>query len=316
MSEIKNKKSKKILGPLILISAAMIWGLSFVFQKESMDIIEMFTFNATRSLVGSAALLPVVFFTQKKQKKELPTSSEPKKILTKKEIRGILIVGTVLCVALNFQQQAFLYTETGKIGFITALYMIFVPIFGLFLKKRPSMIIWISVLLGLCGMYLLTVGGKANFKLGKGELYALIGAVFFALHIISIDTFGADIDSIKLSCGQFFVAGTISLVGMFIFEEPDIHAILQAAVPILYAGIMSSSVAFTFQIIGQKYTEPTLASMFLCLESVFSVIFAYFLIPEQKLVATEYIGCAIMFVAILLAQIPPKEKSAHKQVKA
>ena len=305
---VKNNKSKKILGPIILISAAMIWGLSFVFQKEGMDIIEMFTFNASRCLVGSVALLPVLFFTNKKQRKNEIQGTGSKKFLTKKEVKGIIIVGTFLCVAINFQQQAFYYLETGKIGFITALYMIFVPIFGLFLKKRPSMIIWISVLLGLCGMYLLTVGGKADFNPGKGELYALMGAIFFALHIIAIDTFGAEIDSVKLSCGQFFVAGMISLVGMFIFEEPDIHAILDAAVPILYAGIMSSSIAFTFQIIGQKYTEPTLASMFLCLESVFSVLFAYFLIPEQKLVATEYLGCAIMFVAILLAQIPPKKK--------
>lgn len=307
MSEKNNKKSKKILGPLILISAAMIWGLSFVFQKESMDVIGMFTFNGTRCLLGSAALLPVLFFMNRK-KSPVSQPAEKKKFLTKKEVRGIIIVGSFLCIALNFQQAAFSDLETGKIGFITALYMIFVPIFGLFLKKRPSMIIWISVLLGLAGMYLLTVGGKADFNPGKGELFAFIGAVFFALHIISIDTVGSEIDSVKLSCGQFFVAGTISLILMFIFEKPDIHSILQAAVPILYAGIMSSSVAFTFQVIGQKYTEPTLASMFLCLESVFSVLFAYFLIPEQKLVATEYIGCAIMFIAILLAQIPPKNK--------
>ena len=259
-------------------------------------------------MLGFVDLLPIVFITNKMQNKSLPLYAPKKKILTKNEVRRMIIVGCFLCVALNFQQAAFAYIETGKIGFITALYMIFVPIFGLFLKKRPSMIIWISVVLGLGGMYLLTVGGKADFKPGKGELYAFIGAVFFALHIISIDTVGREIDSVKLSCGQFFVSGTVSLILMFIFEEPDIHSILQAAVPILYAGIMSSSVAFTFQVIGQKHTEPTLASMFLCLESVFSVLFAYFLIPEQKLVATEYIGCAVMFIAILLAQIPPKNK--------
>ncbi len=301
-------KSKKILGPVMLISAAMIWGLSFVFQKESTDVIGTFTFNAARSLVGSVNLIPVLLFTNRQKKKQRSISDRPEKFLTKKEIKSIVIVGTCLCIAINFQQQAFLYIETGKIGFITALYMIFVPVFGLFLKKKPPMTIWISVLLGLCGMYLLTVGGKTDFNPGKGELYALTGAVFFALHIISISVFGAEIDSVKLSCGQFFVSGIISLIGMFIFEEPDIHAILKAAVPILYAGIMSSSVAFTFQVIGQKHTEPTLASMFLCLESVFSVLFAYFLIPEQKFVATEYIGCGIMFIAILLAQIPSKKK--------
>lgn len=301
-------KSKKIFGPLILISAAMIWGLSFVFQKQGTDLIEMFTFNASRSLVGAVALIPVLLFTNKKKNNTENSSEKSKKFLTKKDLLGIAVVGTCLCIAINFQQQAFYYIETGKIGFITALYMIFVPIFGLFLKKKPSMIIWISVILGLCGMYLLTVGGKADFHFGKGELYSLIGAIFFAIHIIAIDTLGAEIDSVKLSCGQFFVAGILSTIGMFIFEEPDIHAILNAAVPILYAGIMSSSVAFTFQIIGQKYTDPTLASMFLCLESVFSALFAYFLIPEQNLVPTEYIGCAIMFVAILLAQIPPKKK--------
>lgn len=308
MSVKNNKIGKKILGPLILISAAMIWGLSFVFQKESVEIIGIFTFNASRCLIGSVALLPVLFFTNKSKKKSLPQTDKKEKILSPKEIKAILFVGLCLCLGLNFQQDAFKYLEAGKVGFITALYMILVPLFGLFMKKRPSAIIWISVLLALCGMYMLTTGGKAHFSLGKGEIITIICAVFFALHIITIDKFGADVDSVKLSCGQFFVAGIISLIGMFIFEKPDFHTILQAAVPILYAGIMSTSVAFTFQIIGQKYTEPTLASMFICLESVFSVIFSYFLIPDQNMVATEYIGCAIMFVAILLAQIPPKSK--------
>ena len=306
-SEFKKiKRIRSVLGPVFLTSAAMIWGLSFVFQKEGIDFIGMFTFNASRLLLGSAAMIPVLLFTNKKNKSSVDSAKEKKKFLTKKEIKSIVIVGIFLCIALNFQQAAFYDLEAGKIGFITSLYMIFVPIFSLFLRKRPSMMIWVSVLLGLAGMYLLTVGGKAEFRLGKGEIMALCGAVFFALHIIAIDKVGADIDSVKLSCGQFFVAGILSLIPMFIFEKPDLHSVAQAAVPILYAGIMSSSVGFTFQVVGQKMTEPSIASIFLCLESVFSVLFSYFLIPDQTLAVTEYIGCGIMFAAVLLA--PKKYK--------
>lgn len=309
MSNTEIKKSKKVIGPLLLLSAAMIWGLSFVLQKQGMESIGPFTFNSTRLAIATAALLPVAIIGGKKNAPAVPVSAEEKKVARKKELKGMLIVGICLFVGLNLQQAAFIYLEAGKVGFITALYMILVPIFGLFMKKRPSAVIWLGVLMATVGLYLICIGGKADFRLGTGEILTLLCAVGFALHIISIDKFAGEVDSVRLSCGQFFVAAVLSTICMFIFEKPDMPSIMQAAIPILYAGVMSSSVAFTFQIIGQKYTEPTIASMLLCLESVFSVIFSYFLTPDQQLKPSEYIGCAVMFVAILLAQIPPKKKT-------
>lgn len=294
------KNNKKLFGPVILVTAAMIWGLSFVAQSEGMKHIGGFAFNGIRMLIGSIVLIPFIAFRAKKNPKEKTKSN--KKIT----FIGIAVVGILLCVSSNLQQFAFEYTEVGKVGFITALYMLLVPLFGLALKKRPPATVWLGIVLGLAGLYLLCVGGGSGLKLGRGEIYTLLCAVGFALHILSIDYFSDKIDSIVLSCGQFFVTGVLSCICMFIFEDISLAAIEKAVVPLLYAGVMSCGVAFTFQIIGQKYTEPTLASMLLCLESVFSVLFAG-LILNQTLQPREYVGCAIMFVAILLAQISPKK---------
>ena len=152
------------------------------------------------------------------------------------------------------------------------------------------------------------MGGSASFSLGKGDILALLCSFAFALHIIVIDKFAAKIDCVVLSCGQFFVTGVISCILMFVFENPNIQSIMQAAVPILYAGIMSCGCAFTFQVIGQKYTEPTISSMLLCLESVFSVIFSFIILGE-RMASVEYIGCAVMFVAIIIAQLPAKKSA-------
>ena len=202
----------------------------------------------------------------------------------------------------NLQQAAFAYTTVGKVGFITALYMLLVPIISLvFFKKRVSLPVWIGVGLGVVGLYLLCAGGKATF--GKGELLALACSVGFAIHILVIDKYSAIVDGVKLSCAQFFVSGIISVILMFIFEKPSIHAIMSAAPYLLYTGILSCGVAFTFQTLGQRDSDPTVASLLLCLESVFAVIFAWVLI-DQKMSVRELSGCIIMFVAIVLAQLP------------
>lgn len=289
----------------MLISAAMIWGLSFVAQSQGMEYVGGFTFNGIRMLIGSVVLMPIILFSAKKNpQKSFKNLSKKDKKTT---VIGILVVGSILCVGSNLQQFAFNYTEVGKVGFITALYMLLVPLIGLFMKKKPPIVVWIGIALGLCGLYLICVGGSGFDGIGKGEILAFMCSFAFAFHIVAIDYFADKIDGVVLSCGQFFVTGVLSCICMFIFEEPKILAIIQAAVPILYAGIMSCGVAFTFQVLGQKYTEPALASMLLCLESVFSVLFA-FLLLHQQLCTIEYIGCAIMFVAILLAQIPAKKK--------
>lgn len=300
-------KKMRILGPVLLVSAAMIWGLSFVAQKHGMEYVDGFTFNGIRSLIGGIVLLPVIFIRSKKNPIRL--SPAEKKQSRKDNVKGILIVGTMLCIGSNLQQFAFDYIEPGKVGFITALYMLLVPLISFIAyKKKQPVTTWIGVLLGVGGLYMICMGGSASFSLGKGEILALLCSIAFALHIIVIDKFASKMDCIVLSCGQYFVTGIVSCILMFIFEKPDINGIMQAAVPILYAGIMSCSCAFTFQIIGQKYTDPTLASMLLCLESVFSVIFSFIILGE-RMTTIEYIGCAVMFTAIIIAQLPAKKKA-------
>ena len=300
-------KKMRIIGPILLISAAMIWGLSFVAQKQGMEYVEGFTFNGIRSLIGGIVLLPVIFFRSRKNPVKL--SPVEKKQTRKDNIKGILIVGTMLCIGSNLQQFAFDYIEPGKVGFITALYMLLVPLISFIAyKKKQPVTTWIGVILGVGGLYMICMGGASSFSLGKGEILAMLCSIAFALHIIVIDKYAPKIDTIVLSCGQYLVTGIVSCILMFIFEKPDAGNIMQAAVPILYAGIMSCSCAFTFQIIGQNYTEHTLASMLLCTESVFSVIFSFIILGERMTVI-EYVGCAVMFIAIIIAQLPAKKKA-------
>lgn len=298
-------KKMRILGPILLVSAAMIWGLSFVAQKQGMEYVEGFTFNGIRSLIGAIVLIP--FILVRKAKNPVRLTKQEKKQSFKENAKGILIVGTMLCIGSNLQQFAFGYIEPGKVGFITALYMLLVPLISFVLyKKKQPLTTWIGVILGVGGLYMICMGGSSSFALGKGEILALLCSIAFALHIIVIDKFASKVDCIVLSCGQFFVTGVVSCILMFIFEEPNMDNIIQAGIPILYAGIMSCGGAFTFQVIGQKYTEPTLASMLLCLESVFSVIFS-FIILKERMTVIEYIGCAVMFTAIIIAQLPAKK---------
>lgn len=308
-SGVITTKKGQLKGGIFLILAAVIWGLSFVAQSEGLEVIGTLTFNGIRMIMGGTVLLPVIAImsgVQKSKNKKLGSAEqktpEEKKKDRKNLIVGGLVCGTVLCVSSNLQQAAFGYTTVGKVGFITALYMLLVPIISLvFFKKRVSLPVWIGVGLGVVGLYLLCAGGKATF--GKGELLALACSVGFAIHILVIDKYSAIVDGVKLSCAQFFVSGIISVILMFIFEKPSIHAIMSAAPYLLYTGILSCGVAFTFQTLGQRDSDPTVASLLLCLESVFAVIFAWVLI-DQKMSIRELSGCIIMFVAIVLAQLP------------
>ena len=311
MSEI----NKKLLGPFFCITAAMIWGLAFVAQNEGINHIGAFTFNGIRMLLGSAVLLPFILIKNRKNKSKSTDKTSP--ALNKQTVLAILPIGVCLFFGSTFQQFAFYDTEVGKVGFLTALYMIIVPLLGLFLKKKAPYTVWIGVVLGLIGMYLLCVGTSASFSLGKGEILTLCCAFAFSIHILVIDKFAQKIDPLVLSCGQFLITGIISCVLMFIFEKPTIEGIMNAAIPLLYAGIFSSGVGYTFQVFGQKYTDPTIAAMLMCLESVFSVLFGLILPPHQSLQMLEYVGCAVILAGIMIAQITPKSgnrkiKSLHK----
>lgn len=280
------------------------WGLSFVAQSEGASI-GTFTFNGIRTLIGGIVLVPLVAISHMLENKKLP-SAEKKKFPFKDVLIGGICCGIPLFLGGNFQQHAFyLDLGPGKVGFITALYMVLVPIAGIFMKKKIGFNIWAGVGLGVVGLYLLSVP-SGGFSVGKGELIAICGAFAFAAHILVIDHFCKTVNNIALSCAQFFVAGFLSIICMFIFEKPVVSDIIDTAVPILYAGIMSCGVAFTVQIFGQKYSDPTVASILLCLESVFAVIFG-FIFLNDKLQSREMIGCVIMFTAIILTQIPTEK---------
>ncbi len=294
-------KRKEMGGNFALLLAAFIWGTSFVAQSVGMESVEAFTYNGIRMLMGTGALLPLIFFMQRKKKKTDVRTPEQKKSDAKIQIKSGIICGLILFCASNLQQFAFNYTTSGKIGFITALYMLLVPVFGLFLKQRPSLLVWFAVVMGCFGAYLLCVDG--SMTIGKGEILTLACAAFFAVHILYIDSVVDRVDGVILSATQFFVVGVISVICMFIFETPRIEAINTAIVPILYSGILSSGVAYTLQIIGQKNTQPAVASILMCLESVFAVL-ASWVVLRESLSAREIIGCAVMFVAIILTNVP------------
>lgn len=292
-------KKTDIKSPLLLFLAAFIWGVAFVAQSKAKDYsVEPFTFNAVRNVIGGLTLLPCIFFLCKREPKEKKIEDNPKTLL----IGGILC-GTVLCIASNLQQIGINYTTVGKAGFITAMYIVLVPILGIFLKRRAGIKVWISVFLAVAGLYLLCMTEKLS--LGKGDALVLLCALVFAIHILVIDHFSPKVDGVKLSCIQFLVCGILSMIPALILEHPQVSSILTAWLPILYAGIMSCGVAYTLQIVGQKNVNPTVASLILSLESCISVLAGWMLLG-QKLSLKELIGCVIMFAAIILAQLPEK----------
>lgn len=302
------KETISVRNSLLLLLTATIWGVAFVAQSVSMDYIGGFTFNAIRNLMGSVTLLPVILVlgrTKSTGAKAESSPAERKTLLT-----GGICCGILLCLASNFQQFGIKYTTVGKAGFITACYIIIVPILGIFLKKKCSSFIWIAVILSLCGLYLLCLTPGEDFAIGRGELLVLICAVLFSLHILVIDHFSPLVDGVKMSCIQFLVCGILSGIPALLFESPDLSGILAAKIPLLYAGVLSCGVAYTLQIVGQKNMNPTVASLILSLESCISVI-AGWLILGQSLSGREILGCVLMFGAIILAQLPQKKAACN-----
>lgn len=294
---------------LLLLLTATIWGVAFVAQSVGMDYVGPFTFNAVRNLIGAVVLLPCIGILSRMDgsKQEHADTANLKKNRKTLLIGGISC-GTLLCIASNLQQFGIMYTTTGKAGFITAMYIVLVPVFGIFLHKKAGIRIWIAVAIAVAGMYLLCgLGGEAGLQAGD---WLLIGcAVVFSFHILVIDYFSPKVNGVKLSCIQFFTCAVLSGIGMLLFETPSLTAILAAWVPILYAGVLSCGVAYTLQIVGQKGMNPTVASLILSLESVVSLL-AGWLILDQRLSGRELCGCALAFAAIILVQLPAKRKAA------
>jgi len=298
-------KKTQIRNSLLLLLTAVIWGIAFVAQSAGMDYVGPLTFLCVRSLIGGAALLPVIWFLERQKsdaRKQEDRTPEKRRLL----IKGGILCGLALCFASTFQQYGIQFTTVGKAGFITACYIILVPIAGLFFGKRCGLNIWIGVLLAVGGLYCLCI--TETLRIGKGDILVLICAFIFSAHILVVDHFSPLVDGVKMACIQFFVCGLVSGAGMLLLEHPAISDILMAWQSILYAGLLSSGVGYTLQIVGQKGLNPTVASLILSLESVVSVL-AGLLILHQTLSSREVLGCVLMFAAIVLAQLPGKEKA-------
>ena len=301
-------KKEQMKNSLLLLLTAFIWGVAFVAQSVGGEAVGCFTFNGVRSLIGAIVLIPVIFFLDGQKKKELGEEKFLEQKGDKKTlILGGICCGVMLCIASNFQQFGISFTTVGKAGFITAMYILIVQIFGLFMKKKVGAKVWIGVVLATIGLYMLCMTSE-SFSLSKGDFLVLICALFFSLHILIIDYFSPKVDGVSMSCIQFFVCGVISTAIAFVTESPSLHSILSGWLPILYAGVLSCGVAYTLQIVGQKNMDPTVASLILSLESVFSVL-AGWVILNQTLSGREILGCILMFLAIILAQLPEKQKN-------
>ncbi|MBP3493288.1 MAG: DMT family transporter [Oscillospiraceae bacterium] len=293
------------------ITTAMIWGSSFVMQSNSADVIEAMTFNAMRSIVAFFTLLLLIPIFAHFNKGEKPVLSvEEKKKNRKVLIWGGFCCGTALALACNLQQMGMVAgASAGKTSFITTLYVVLVPICGLFLKKKIPASVWVGVMVAVAGLYCLCI--KEDFTIVFSDFLVLLCAFAYALQILVIDHFAPHTDGVQLSCVQFFFTAIWSLIGMFIFENPNWSAIMSCMGDILYVGIFSSGVAYTLQILAQKDSaNPTMVSLLLSLESVFGVLSGAIFLHE-RMTGKEYLGCVLMLVAVVLAQLPsPKKKTA------
>ena len=301
----------QVRNSFLLLLTAIIWGSAFVAQSVGMEHVEPFTFTFTRSVIGGVVLIPVIVLLRKTDSAAMRRDSQGKDVagikgITKYEWLGGICCGIALCAASNFQQIGMLHTTVGKAGFITALYVVIVPILGLFLRKRVPALIWFCVVLSVAGLYLLCMP-KGAFSLAQGDVLVLICALLFSFHILIIDYFSPKGDGVVISCIQFFVCGILSGIIMLFVENPTFANIMDAKWSILYAGALSSGVAYTLQVVAQKGVNPTVASLILCLESVVAVL-AGWIILGDKLTSRELAGCILMFVAIVLAQLPTPKK--------
>ena len=292
--------NKKVMSNLMLLVTAVIWGSAFVAQSIGMDFIGPFTFNAARNIIAGFALLPVLWLMRRHGSPK-PTGNAKRQTWI-----GGVCCGVVLFIASSFQQFGLVEADAGKAGFITALYIVIVPICGLFFKKHVRPLVWLAVAIAAGGLYLLCVKPGQGLHIARGDLLVLCCAFLFSAHILVIDHFSPKVDAVAMSCIQFFVAGALALVFTFAVEKPTFSALLSCWGPILYAGILSSGVGYTLQIVAQKNTNPTVASLLMSLESVFAAI-AGWLILGESFTGREFTGALLMFGAIVLAQLPARK---------
>lgn len=291
-------RQKTMRANLLLLLTATIWGTAFVAQSVGMDHVGPFTFICVRYWIGGLFLLPCIRLLDRVVGRPAAAAPENRRV----HLIGGVCCGAALFVASVLQQLGIQRTSVGKAGFLTALYILIVPLLGLFVGKRVSRRIWGCVAVALVGMYLLCM--TESFSVSTGDLLVMLCAVGFSIHILVIDHFSSRVDGVRMSCIQFFTAGALGIVPMLL-EQPDFASLLAAAAPILYAGVLSSGVAYTLQVVAQKDTDPTVATLIMSLESVISML-AGWVILGQALSPRELAGCALVFAAIIVAQLPER----------
>jgi len=306
---LKNTKTK---GNLILLFTAFIWGFAFAFQNQAGALCSPFLFGASRMTLAAISVGGICFGMDARAGKldknfKLFKEEERNKDYKKSTWIGGIVCGLFMGVATTFQQMGLMYTSAGKAGFVTAMYILLVPIASaIILKKKSSIRVWIAVAIAVGGMYLLCVAPGEDFSLNKGDILTLCCAFFFTFQIIFADMFVPRGNPIKIAALEFIIIGVLSWILAFIFEDPSIEMIKAVLVPILYCGLISGALGYTLQLVGQRYTDPTSASLIMSLESVFAVIGGAILLSE-KMSVRESIGCVIMFAAIILVQLPSKK---------
>lgn len=295
---------KKMRGELILLLSAILWGTCFVFQKMGMDYIGPYTLGTFRFLIGALALIPVMFlFTHIEYKRHPGAQKMHPKFMDKQLCIGGVLCGAALFAAASLQQIGLKYTTAGKAGFITSLEIVLVAAIMIFVSRKVQVNIVVGIFLAVVGMYLLCM--VEGFHMEKGDLYEFAGVFFWAMQILAIDKYSKSVDGIKLSFIQFITTGLLSCVFMFLLENPKLSDLQNGVIPILYTAIIEVAIAYTLQIIGQKYTPPISAAIILSLESVFSVISGAVMLGE-KMSFREVSGCIFMFAAIIVSQLPER----------
>ena len=310
MNTTRNERNnKRLLGNALLILTAMIWGCAFVAQRSGMEHIEPITFNASRLVLAAVAVGTLAFFSGRRGAGLQPGQSEEAvKEERRSTVLGGICCGCFLAASSNVQQMGLVYTEAGKAGFITAMYMLLVPVISFVLfRKKNSRQVWLAVGIGIIGLYLLCM--SESLRLNRGDALMCLCALLYSGHILGTDHFVQKGNPVRIAALQFLTAAFITVPLAFLLEAPSWAKIASAAVPILYCGLASSGIGHTLQIVAQKYTDPTVASLLMSLESVFAVI-AGTLILGERMSGRELLGCMIMFAAIVLVQIPlPRRRS-------
>ncbi|NLD19126.1 MAG: DMT family transporter [Clostridiales bacterium] len=300
---------RRLKGETYLLLAAFVWGTAFIFQKMGMDHIGPLAFGFFRFTIGALALIPVFLIFDKVKRKKVPegvkTPTTMDEFKDKNLLKGGALTGIVCFAAVTFQQIGIVYTTAGKAGFITALYIILVPIILMFFKQRTSLFAWIGVVIGSFGLYLLCITEGFTIAIGDGLVMAC--AIFYALQIIFVDMYADKVDPVKLAFIEFMITGILSGIGMLIFEDIDMQGVIDCTVPILYTAILEVSVAFTLEIFGQKYTPPTIAAILMSFESVFAAISGTLFLHEV-MTQREIMGCVLLFIAVIVSQLPLGKK--------